>query len=67
MCEEYDWVDGILFISFSNAHIKDWELADSQRSLNQSKKRYKYKITNGNLSKYFSDNIEKKMGVAYKY
>ena len=29
MCEECDWVDGILFISFSYAHIKDWELADS--------------------------------------
>ena len=29
MCKEYDWVDGILFISFSYAHIKDWELADS--------------------------------------
>tara|TARA_B100001093_G_C26509637_1_gene876935 strand:- start:338 stop:526 length:189 start_codon:yes stop_codon:yes gene_type:complete len=52
MCEEYNWVDRILFISFSYAHITDWELADSERSLIQSKKRYIYKIINGDLSKY---------------
>ncbi len=67
MREEYDWVDRTLFILFSYAHITDWELADSERSLIQSKTRYIYKVINGDLSKYPSDIIEKKMAKAYKY
>ena len=67
MREEYDWVDRTLFILFSYAHITDWELADSERSLIQSKTRYIYKIINRDLSKYPSDIIEKKMVKAYKY
>ena len=35
MREKYDWVDRTLFILFSYAHITDWELADSERSLIQ--------------------------------
>ena len=67
MREEYDWVDRTLFILFSYAHITDWELADSERSLIQSKTRYIHKIINRDLSKYPSDIIEKKMVKAYKY
>ena len=67
MFEEYDWVDGILFISFSYAHITDWELADLERFFIQCKKRYIYEIINVDISKYFSDIIEKKIGIAYKY
>ena len=67
MREEYDWVDRTLFILFSYAHITDWELADSERSLILSKTRYIYKIINGELSKDPSDIIEKKMVKAYQY
>ena len=65
--ENYDWVDKTLFILFSYAHITDWELADSERSLIQSKTRYIFKIINGDLSKYPPDVIEKKMVKAYQY
>ena len=44
MREKYDWVDRTLFILFSYAHITDWELADSERSLIQSKTRYIFKL-----------------------
>ena len=64
---EYDWVDKTLFILFSYAHITDWELADSERSLIQSKTRYIFKIINGDLSKYPANIIEKKMIKGYKY
>lgn len=64
---EYDWVDKTLFILFSYAHITDWELADSERSLIQSKTRYLFKIINGDLSKHPPDIIEKKMVKAYQY
>ena len=65
--ENYDWVDKTLFILFSYAHITDWELADSERSLIQSKTRYIFKIINGDLSNYPPDVIEKKMVKAYQY
>ena len=67
MREKYDWVDRTLFILFSYAHITDWELADSERSLIQSKTRYVFKLINGDLSNYPSDVIEKKMVKAYEY
>ena len=67
MREKYDWVDRTLFILFSYAHITDWELADSERSLIQSKTRYIFKIINGDLLKYPPDIIEKKMIKAYQY
>ena len=49
MREEHDWVDKTLFILFSYAHITDWELADSERFLIQSKTRHIFKIINGDL------------------
>ncbi len=67
MREKYDWVDRTLFILFSYAHITDWELADSERSLIQSKTRYIFKLINGDLSNFSSDVIEKKMVKAYEY
>ena len=67
MRENYDWVDRTLFILFSYAHITDWELADSERSLIQSKTKYLYKIINGDLSKCSSDIIKRKMIKGYKY
>ena len=67
MREKYDWVDRTLFILFSYAHITDWELADSERSLIQSKTRYIFKLINGDLSNYPSDVIENKMVKAYEY
>ena len=67
MREKYDWVDRTLFILFSYAHITDWELADSERSLIQSKTRYISKLINGDLSNYPSGVIEKKMVKAYEY
>ena len=67
MREKYDWVDRTLFILFSYAHITDWELAESERSLIQSKTRYIFNVINGDLSKYPSDIIEKKMIKGYKY
>tara|TARA_B100001250_G_scaffold378291_1_gene368015 strand:- start:4759 stop:5178 length:420 start_codon:yes stop_codon:yes gene_type:complete len=67
MRKNYDWVDRTLFILFSYAHITDWELADSERSLIQSKTRYIFKIINGDLSKFPPDIIEKKMIKGYKY
>ena len=57
MVEKYDWVDKTLFILYSYAHITDWELADSERSLIQSKTRYIFKIINGDLSKHPPDII----------
>ena len=66
MREKYDWVDRTLFILFSYAHITDWELADSERSLIQSKTRYIFKLINGDLSNYPSDVIENKMVKAYE-
>ena len=64
---KHDWVEKTLFILFSYAHITDWELADSERSLIQSKTRYIFKHINGDLKKYPSDIIEKKMVKAYQY
>ena len=37
MRQEYDWVDRTIFLMFAYAYITDWELADSERSLIQSK------------------------------
>ena len=67
MHQEYDWVDKTLFLMFAYAHITDWELSDSERSLIQSKTAYIYKIINKNSKKYDPSIIEKKMITAYKY
>ena len=45
----YDWVDKTLFLMFAYAHITDWELADSERSLIQSKTDYILKKIKGDF------------------
>jgi len=67
MKKKYDWVERTLFILFSYAHITDWEVSDSERSIIQSKTRFIFKIINGDLSNYESDIIEKKMIGAFEY
>ena len=37
MKKRYDWVERTLFILFSYAHITDWEVSSSERTLIQSK------------------------------
>ena len=59
--QEYDWVDRTLFLLFAYAHITDWELADSERSVIQSK------TINSNSPQHSSDEIELKMITGYKY
>ena len=65
--QEYDWVDRTLFLLFAYAHITDWELADSERSVIQSKTNYILKKINGNSPQHSSDEIELKMITGYKY
>ena len=67
MKKKYDWVERTLFILFSYAHITDWEVSDSERSIIQSKTRFIFKIINGDPSNYESDIIEKKMIGAFEY
>ena len=56
--ENYDWVDKTLFILFSYAHITDWELADSERSLIQSKIDFVLKKIQGDSYQYDPEIIE---------
>ena len=65
--QEYDWVDRTLFLMFAYAHITDWELADSERSLIQSKTNYILKKINDGSLQHSSDEIELKMITGYKY
>ena len=65
--QEYDWVDRTLFLMFAYAHITDWELADSERSVIQSKTNYILKKINGSSLQHSSDEIELKMITAYRY
>ena len=67
MKKKYDWVERTLFILFSYAHITDWEVSDSERSIIQSKTRFIFKIINGDPSNYESDIIERKMVGAFEY
>ena len=67
MREKYDWVDRTLFILFSYAHITDWELADSERSLIQSKIDYVLKRIKGDSYHYKPEIIANKMSTAYRY
>ena len=65
--EKYDWVDKTLFLMFAYAHITDWELSDSERSLIQSKTSYLLnKINGGNIHNDI-DLIGKKMITAFNY
>ena len=65
--ENYDWVDKTLFILFSYAHITDWELADSERSLIQSKIDFVLKKIQGDSYQYEPEIIANKMSTVYKY
>jgi len=65
--QEYDWVDRTLFLMFAYAHITDWELADSERSVIQSRASYIMKKSNGSSSQHNSDQIEFKLITAYNY
>ena len=67
MRENYDWVDKTLFILFSYAHITDWELADSERSLIQSKIDFVLKKIQGDSYQYEPEIIANKMSTVYKY
>ena len=59
MKRKYDWVERILFILFSYAHITDWEVSDSERSIIESKTRFIFKIIYGDPSNYESNIVEK--------
>ena len=63
----YDWVDKTLFLMFAYAHITDWELADSERSLIQSKTDYILKKIKGDSYKYKPEIIANKMATVYNY
>ena len=67
MKRKYDWVERILFILFSYAHITDWEVSDSERSIIESKTRFIFKIIYGDPSNYESNIVEKKMIGAFEY
>ena len=67
MVEKYDWVDKTLFILYSYAHITDWELADSERSLIQSKIDFVLKKIQGDSYQYEPEIIANKMSTVYKY
>ena len=67
MRKEYDWVDRTIFLMFAYAHITDWELADSERSLIQSKIDYVLKKINGDSYQYKPEIIANKMSTVYKY
>ena len=67
MRKEYDWVDRTIFLMFAYAHITDWELADSERSLIQSKIDYVLKKINGDSYQYKPEIIANKMSTVYNY
>ena len=67
MREKYDWVDRTIFLMFAYAHITDWELADTERSLIQSKIDYVLKKINGDSYQYKPKIIAKKMSTVFKY
>ena len=67
MRQEYDWVDRTIFLMFAYAYITDWELADSERSLIQSKIDYVLKQINGDSYRYKPEIIANKMSKVYKY
>ena len=67
MRKEYDWVDRTIFLMFAYAHITDWELADSERSLIQSKIDYVLKKINGDSYQYKPEIIANKMSTVYRY
>ena len=67
MRKGYDWVDRTIFLMFAYAHITDWELADSERSLIQSKIDYVLKKIKGDSYQYKPEIIAKKMSTVYKY
>ena len=67
MRKEYDWVDRTIFLMFAYAHITDWELADTERSLIQSKIDYVLKKINGDSYQYKPEIIANKMSTVYKY
>ena len=52
MRKNYDWVDRTIFLMFAYAHITDWELADSERSLIQSKIDFVLKKIQGDSYQY---------------
>ena len=67
MRENYDWVDRTIFLMFAYAHITDWELADSERSLIQSKIDFVLKKIQGDSYQYEPEIIANKMSTVYKY
>ena len=67
MRKEYDWVDRTIFLMFAYAHITDWELADSERSLIQSKIDFVLKKIQGDSYQYEPEIIANKMSTVYKY
>ena len=67
MRKEYDWVDRTIFLMFAYAHITDWELADSERALIQSKIDYVLKKINGDSYQYKPEIIANKMSTVYRY
>ena len=67
MRKEYDWIDRTIFLMFAYAHITDWELADSERSLIQSKIDYVLKKINGDSYQYKPEIIANKMSTVYRY
>ena len=67
MIREYDWVDRTIFLMFAYAHITDWELADSERSLIQSKIDYVLKKIKGDSYQYKPEIIANKMSTVYNY
>ena len=67
MRKNYDWVDRTIFLMFAYAHITDWELADSERSLIQSKIVFVLKKIQGDSYQYEPEIIANKMSTVYKY
>ena len=67
MRKNYDWVDRTIFLMFAYAHITDWELADSERSLIQSKIDFVLKKIQGDSYQYEPEIIANKMSAVYKY
>ena len=67
MRKKYDWVDRTIFLMFAYAHITDWELADTERSLIQSKIDFVLKKINGDSYQYKPEIIANKMSTVYKY
>ena len=67
MRRNYDWVDRTIFLMFAYAHITDWELADSERSLIQSKIDFVLKKIQGDSYQYEPEIIANKMSTVYKY